>query len=151
MKMKKSILIGFLALLINANVSLGQDIQSSQVPSVVINNFHKAFPNASDVEWEQQGDLYKVEFETGLLSTDHDAWYDQAGKLTEHKEDLSKRDLPQKVLTKIRANFNSYRIDDVKKITKGNSIGYTLELKSFTEELKVAFDANGNVLSQVLD
>ena len=149
--MKRSILIGFVALLFNANVSLGQDIPQSQVPSLVINNFHKTFPNASDAEWEQQGDLYKVEFETGLLSTDHDAWYDKAGKLTEHKEEISKRDLPQKVLTTIKRDFNDYRIDDVKKITKGNSIAYTLELKSFTEELKVAFDANGNVLSKALD
>jgi len=149
--MKRSILIGFVALLFNANVSLGQDIPQNQVPSLVINNFHKSFPKAADAEWEQQGDLYKVEFETGLLSIDHDAWYDKAGKLTEHKEEISKGDLPQKVLTTIKRDFNDYRIDDVKKITKGNSIAYTLELKSFTEELKVAFDGNGNVLSKALD
>lgn len=149
--MNKSILTGFFALLINANVSFGQDITPSQVPSVVVNNFHTAFPSASDTEWEQQGDLYKVEFETGLLSTDHDAWYDKAGKLVEHKEEISKRNLPQQVLTKIQQEFKDYRVDDVKKITKTNGIVYTLELKSAAEELKVAFDANGKLLSKVLD
>ncbi|MGK9118343.1 PepSY-like domain-containing protein [Olivibacter jilunii] len=149
--MEKSMLIGFFALLINAGVSLGQDIQPSQVPSVVVNSFNKAFPKASDVEWEMQGDLYKVEFETGLLSVDHDVWYDKGGKLIEHKEEISKKDLPSTVLATIKKDFSKYRIEDVKKITKAQQVVYTLELKSAAEELKVAFDTNGKVLSSALD
>lgn len=149
--MEKSILTGFFALLINANVSFAQDIQQSQVPSVVVNSFHKTFSNASDVEWELQGDLYKVEFETGFLSTDHDAWYDKGGKLVEHKEEIAKRDLPSAVLAAIKKDFNSYRVDDMKRITKGQQVIYTLELKNAAEELKVAFDNRGKVLSKALD
>ncbi|MEH6307143.1 PepSY-like domain-containing protein [Olivibacter sp. CPCC 100613] len=149
--MEKRILMGFFALLINAHLLFGQDIQASQVPSVVINNFHKSFSNASDVEWKLQGDLFKVEFETGFLSTDHDAWYDKGGKLIEHKEEISKNDLPSAVRTTIKKDYNNYRVDDVKKVTKGKQVVYTLELKSVREELKVAFDANGKLLSKVLD
>lgn len=138
-------------LLLLANISFGQEIPQSQVPSLIVNNFQKQFPSISGVEWELKGDLYEVEFETGLLGKDHEAWYNKTGKLVYHKEEISKSDLPKKVLDKIGTDFGGYRVDDVKKITEGNKTTYTLELKSFTEEWKVAFDKEGTVLSKIAD
>lgn len=149
--MKKQFLIGLFALAAFANTVLGQDIPQSQVPSLVVNGFQKAFPKASDVEWELKGDLYQVEFETGLAGADHKAWYDKTGKLIKHKEEISKSELPQKVLAKINSDFSAYRVDDVNKITENGKVTYTLELKSPTEEWKVAFDPEGKVLSKVAD
>jgi hypothetical protein len=117
----------------------------------VVNSFQKSFPKASDVEWEMDGVNYKVEFETGMLGTDHDAWYDNTGKLIRQKEEISKTDLPQKVSSKLSSDFSGYRVDDVKKITEGNKVTYTLELKTLTEEWKVAFDSEGTMLSKVAD
>ncbi|MGG7035898.1 MAG: PepSY-like domain-containing protein [Flavobacterium sp.] len=147
--MKRIFLIGVFACFVNT-VS-AQDIPQSQVPSLVVNNFQQSFPKAFDVEWELKGNLYKAEFETGLLGTDHDVWYDKTGKLVRHRQEISKSDLPQKVLAKISSNFKNYRVEDVKKISEGNKITYTLELKSFSEEWKVAFDSEGTVLSKVAD
>lgn len=147
--MKRIFLIGVFACFVNT-VS-AQDIPQSQVPSLVVNNFQQSFPKAFDVEWELKGNLYKAEFETGLLGTDHDVWYDKTGKLVRHRQEISKSDLPQKVLAKINSNFKNYRVEDVKKISEGNKITYTLELKSFSEEWKVAFDSEGTVLSKVAD
>ncbi len=149
--MKKSILIGAFVLKFFANTAFGQDIPQSQVPSVVVNNFQQTFPKAFDVEWEIDGENYKVEFETGLLGRDHDVWYDKTGKLIRHKEEISKSDLPQKVLAAINGDFSSYRVDDLKRNTEGDKVTYMLELKTFTEEWKVAFDAEGNVLSKIAD
>lgn len=149
--MKKIILIVSFAFTCFANTAFGQDIPQSQVPSVIVNNFQQTFPKAFDVEWELKGETYKVEFETGLLGTDHKVWYDKTGKLVRHKEDISKSDLPQKVLAKINSDYRSYFVSDVKKITEGSKVTYTLELKTFTEEWKVAFDTEGNVLSKVAD
>lgn len=149
--MKKTILIVSFAFTCFANTAFGQDIPQSQVPSVIVNNFQQTFPKAFDVEWELKGDNYKVEFETGLLGTDHEAWYDKAGKLVRHKEEISKNDLPQKVLAKISSDFSGYRTDDIEKITEGDKVIYKLELKSFTEEWKVAFDSEGNVINKVAD
>lgn len=149
--MKKTILIVSFAFTCFANTAFGQDIPQSQVPSVIVNNFQQTFPKAFDVEWELKGDNYKVEFETDLLGTDHEAWYDKTGKLVRHKEEISKNDLPQKVLAKISSDFSGYRTDDIEKITEGDKTIYKLELKSFTEEWKVAFDSEGNVLSKVAD
>ena len=149
--MKTNFLIGVIALLFFASTTHGKDLPKSQVPSLVINSFQQAFPKAFDIDWELDGELYKVDFEIGLLGTHHDVWYDKAGKLVRHKEEISKSDLPQKVLAKIKSDFSGYRIDDVKKITEGNVTSYTLELKRITKEWKMAFDADGNILSQIAD
>lgn len=149
--MKKIILITSFAFTCFANATFGQDVPQSQVPSLVVNNFQQSFPKAFDVEWELNGVNYKVEFETGLVRTDHEMWYDKTGKLLRHKEEISQSDLPQKVVTKINSEFSGYSVDDMKRITEGNKATYTLELKSFTEEWKVVFDADGNVLSKIAD
>lgn len=149
--MKKIFLMGSLVLALFANTASAQDLHQSQVPSLVLNSFQKAFPKATDVEWELDGQNYKAEFETGLLGTDHDVWYSKTGTLIRHKEEISKNKLPQKVLAKINRDFNGYRADDVKKITEGGKTTYTLELKSFTKEWKVALDSEGTLLSKVAD
>ncbi len=149
--MKRIVLITSFAFTCFATTAFGQDIPQSQVPSVIVNNFQQTFPKANDVEWEMDGEQCKVEFETGMLGTEHDVWFDKTGKLTRHKEEISKSDLPQKVLEKINSEYSSYRVDDVKKITEGDKATYKLELKKLTEEWKVALDSEGNVLSKLAD
>lgn len=149
--MKRVFLIGSLALVLFTNTACGQDVSQSQVPSVIVSSFQKEFPKAIDAEWEKEGVNYKVEFETGATKIDHDVWYDSTGKLIRHKEEIAQTELPQKVSEKIKNSFNGYRLKDVKRITEGNKISYKMELKSATEEWKVVFDSEGNVLSKIAD
>lgn len=149
--MKSIFLTTALTIFSLTNKVVAQEMPQNQVPSVIVNNFQKQFPKAFDVEWELKGNLYQVEYEIGALGADHESWYNQTGKLVQHKEEISKKDLPQKVLSSIDKSFSLYRIDDVKKITETNNVTYTLELKSFTEEWKVAYDNNGKLLSKIAD
>lgn len=149
--MKRIIIIATLAFASFTCTAFGQDIMQSQVPSLIANSFQQTFPKAFDVEWEMDGENYKVEFETGLLRLDHEVWYDKTGKILRHKEEISQSDLPAKVMTKLNGEFNAYSVDDVKRITEGTKVIYTLELNSFTEEWKVIFDPEGNVLSKIAD
>ncbi|MBL7713440.1 MAG: PepSY-like domain-containing protein [Chitinophagaceae bacterium] len=146
----KKIILAALLLKLTDRVS-AQDIAQNELPSLVRNSFQKTFPKASDVEWETEGGLYKVEFETGLFGTDHHAWFDGAGKLVRHKEEIGKSDLPAAVRSKLDKAFSGYRVDDIDKISTGTKVTYTMELKRFTEEWKVAFDAAGNMLSKIAD
>jgi hypothetical protein len=131
--------------------SFAQDVPQSQVPSLVLNSFQQAFPKASDVDWEMDGDKYKVDFEIGLKGVDHEVWYDQGGKLLKHTEEISKADLPEAVRAKIEADYGSYRIDDVRKITEGSGSIYSLEAKKGNEEWKITFDSAGKELSKIAD
>jgi hypothetical protein len=148
---KKVFSTTLLALACFASSTFAQSIPQSQVPSVIVNNFQKAHPKAFDVEWKLDRDYYKVDFETGLLNLDHDVWYDKSGKVIRHKEEISKSDLPKQVQNAISKNFSGFRVEDVKKTTENNKATYSLDLKKLTEEWKVAFDSDGNVLSKIAD
>jgi hypothetical protein len=137
--------------LLNTLDSVAQDIPQSQLPSLILNNFQKTFPKASDVEWEMDGSFYKAGFETGLYGADHQVWFDKSGKLAKHKEEISKSDLPGAVRTKLDKVWSNYRVDDVDKITEAGKVTYMIELKTFSEEWTVIFDAAGNVLGKVAD
>src|SRR5690606_17681818 len=149
--MKKHFIFGLAAILFFGGTAIAQDIPQSQVPAGVVSNFQKAFPNATDVEWEMDGHLYKVEFEIGTQKFDHDVWYDDAGQLLKHKEEISRNSLPRQVAAVIKQEFKGYRIDDVEKITEGDKVTYKLEVKSRTEEWNLTLDADGNVLTKVAD
>lgn len=145
--MKNLILtISFLGL--SFNQISAQDIHQSEVPSVILNHFQKTFSKASDIEWEIKGNLYEVEFETGFLGDDHKVLYSRDGKLVRHEEEISKSGLPKAVLASINRSFSGYRIDDVKKIAEGRKVVYKTELKNFTQEWKVLFDAQGRILQK---
>lgn len=148
--MKKVTLIIAAALFLMVGSVTAQDLSQGQVPSVILNNFKKAFPKASDVEWEMKGDLYNVEFETGS-STDHEVWYNSEGTLTKHKEDISRKELPNAVTQKIKQEFKGYRLSEVKRITAGSDVVYTMELKSLSKEWEISIDSTGKILRQHAD
>lgn len=132
------------------NIS-AQDIRQSEVPSVILNHFQKSFPKAADIDWEIKGNYYEVEFETGFLGDDHKILYSRDGKLVRHEEEISKSNLPKTVLASIKRLFNGYRTDDIKKITEGGKVIYNVELKNYSQEWKVVFDAQGRILQKKED
>ncbi|QCR23155.1 PepSY-like domain-containing protein [Pontibacter sp. SGAir0037] len=149
--MKKHILIIPAIVLFFSNLALAQDIPQSQVPSVILNNFKKDFPKASDVEWEKEGDLYHVEFETGW-NTDHEIWYQPSGSVSKLKEDITRKELPKEVINRINSDFKGYSLDDLERIRTGAETVYKVELSSFTkQDLEVVLDAKGSVLNQKAD
>lgn len=149
--MKKTILAFAAGIFLFASSCLAQDILPSQVPSLVLNNFQTSFPKAYDVEWEMDKNLYKVEFETGIISKDHDIWYDQTGKIVRQKDEISATDLPKSILTTINSQFAGYRMEDTKKITEGQTVTYKVELENNSEEWKVIFDSNGTITQKIAD
>lgn len=129
-----------------------QKLPATQLPAPVQTAFIKAFPNAMDVEWKLSGTQYKVEFETGLFFTDHEAWYDASGKLIRHEEEISASDLPAAVTAAINTEFPGYRVDDTERITIDGVVSYVVELKmKGYQEWKVAYDAAGKQLQKQAD
>jgi len=140
--MKKIILLT--TALFYSVISFAQDIRANEVPSVVLNTFKQKFPKATDVEWELENKLYKVEFE--ISRKDHEAWISSEGSVVKHKQDLKATDLPKAVTASIAANYKGFRIDDVDKIETGANTLYKVELKTSSQEQDVFFDQNGKVV-----
>ena len=144
----KSWLVLFYAVGLTFNAA-AQDIPQSQVPSVVLNAFQGTFTNAADVEWETKGDLFKAEFE--LNKRGHDVWIDKTGKITKHKEDFPKKDLPQAIQQQIASEFKAYKLDDADKIDMDGKIFYQVELDGTTDDRKVLFSEDGKVQENTID
>lgn len=140
-----------LLLLFNILTLGAQDLSKKEVPSVILNNFQNSFPKASDIEWEKKGDHYKVDFEIGFRNNDHTAWYNSEGELLHHKEEISRRDLPEAVYSVIKENYKWYIIKDIERITKNREITYKVELKSIREEWDIVFDEAGEIINKRRD
>ena len=137
--MKTTIL--FTGLLFFSALTYAQDIDVSNVPSVVLNSFNKNFPTATDVEWERKGELFNVEFDVKFR--DHEAWLNSKGGIVKHKKQLKAGELPVAVANTIKQNFKGYRIDDVDQYEERKQFFYKVELKNYGEERNLVFDQKG--------
>lgn len=149
--MNQKIILGMVVFITFISFSFGQKMPQRNVPSVIVNSFQHDFPKAKDIEWKKKDTVYQVEFEIGWRDRDHKIWYNTSGKILRHKQEISKKDLPDKVSEKLSAEYKWYRIKDVKKIETPEEILYTLEAQSITEEWKLTLDEEGNILGRVAD
>lgn len=150
--MKSRNFITVVIMILFTGIVVGQKVHKSQVPSIVINKFYQQFPKAKDVEWKLESSVYKVEFEIGMFFYDHTIWYDATtGKIIRHKEEIPSSQLPTSVVQTLKREFKGYYKSDIQRLTEGNKITYSLEMKNLSEEWKVSLDADGNILSKVYD
>lgn len=150
MKHVKTVILAFIGLGA-VHIAAAQDIPQSNVPAAVAAAFGKQFPKAMDIEWEMSTGLYKVEFELDRR-IDHEVWFDEAGRIVKHQEEISLKELPGKVRDMIKRDFSGYTIDDLERITESNKVVYKVELNSLLQQdWEILADAAGNVLSKMAD
>lgn len=126
-------------------VCCAQDIPETNVPSVALNAFKSAFPQARDTEWEMKGDVYNVEFE--IDRTDHEVWMDRNGKIIRHETDIRAADVPANIRTAVLERHKNMTIDDAEKIEKDGKTYYKIELDGKTGDMDVFTDDKGNELT----
>lgn len=131
--------------------SFAQDIPQSQVPAVVVNGFQQKYSKAADVEWEKKGEIFEVEFETGIPSKDHKMHIDKAGKVIMHAQDIAKSELPALVRKSIRQQFPGYASSDAVRIEQKGVVTYQVELEKKKDDRKVTFDIKGKVVENIAD
>lgn len=134
--------------LLLSGVTYGQDIAVKDVPSVVMNSFKKAFPNAAAVEWEMKGDLYNAEFDVNRR--DHEVWLNSKGSIMKHKQEIKSREIPEVVMKNLKQNFKGYWIDGVDKYEVAKQFFYKVELQTLTKEVNVVLDSKGAIVNRVL-
>ncbi|NRR90278.1 PepSY-like domain-containing protein [Winogradskyella undariae] len=137
------------ATLVTLTVS-AQDLRMDEVPANLITDFQKNHKTALDVEWEMEGDNYKVEFDEGKL--DYEIWYTKSSEVVKSKKEITERDLPSAILSVIKSKYSGYKVDEAKVTELNKNKRYEVELdKGWEEELKVVFDEKGNVISSIKD
>ena len=136
-------------LLVAGSYVNAQEVQSKNVPSIIINALQLKFPKATDVIWELENGLYKAEFEIGRL--EYEVWLDHSGKLKRWKQDFDKEKLPDAVKSSIKKSFDGFVPSSVERLQEGRSVFYKMRLTKSKEKHKVLFTEHGKLLSnQVL-
>ncbi|MXV38325.1 hypothetical protein GO491_06485 [Flavobacteriaceae bacterium Ap0902] len=148
--MKNKILTIASLFVLGLGTSYAQEIAQNQVPDVIQTSFQQKFPKASDIEWEKEGNLYKVEFEIGW-SQDYDAWYDARGNLVKYKAEVAEKDLPAAITNAIKSNYPVYKIDDADMYVENGKTVYKIEIEKADEKRDIYLDKNGKTVKGLLN
>lgn len=137
----------FIAIALFATAAIhAQDLTESQVPESFTAGLLKAYPNATDIEWERSGNDYKVEFDVGRM--EHEIWFNKDGDTVKIEKELTRSEIPSALLQVIGKDYPDYKIDSVESTLKNGVTTYEIELeKGWDEDLKVIFSQEGKVLS----
>ena len=121
---------------------------AANVPAGVTAAFQAAYPGATDVEWEKEGDDYEVEWE--MNGEEYEATYSATGMLknTDAGINLTIDELPLPVQQAVNTNFPGYLMDDVQQVTVNGQQQFEVEMNSRAGDRKKAtFTANGQLVS----
>ncbi|AZI27651.1 hypothetical protein EA772_20730 [Pedobacter sp. G11] len=147
MNYKSTIMAAFL-LVGGIASSNAQDIDQSKVPAAVKAAFAKAYPKATDVDWEMKGGNYEADFDLGKI--DHKATYMGNGKVVSFEKDIPNAQLPAAIAKSIKAKYPKGRIDDVDWINTGGKISYKVDIEG-TPDVNVWYGADGKFIKEVAD
>lgn len=144
------------AILIAVPMILGQanagekELKKDQVPKAVIAAFEKAFPNAKELEFEEElfegKTAYEVEYKKD--GVEYEFLYSADGKLLQKEEEIDVKTLPDPVIQAILKAHPKAKIKEAEKLMKpdGTVTGYEVEIKVAGKEIELELDVSGNIL-----
>ena len=128
-----------------------QNLHTKKIPSVILNNFILKYPKAKHVEWEMKGANYLVEFNT-KQSKDQEVLYTPTGDFLKHKENISKKELPDQVIDVVNTSFKEYSVHNAERISTNNGVTYKIDLHSIKKsDWEIITNKRGIILSKNRD
>lgn len=126
-------------------------ISSEEIPSVVINSFHKAYPNAeikgTSIEKENGKHYYEIE---SMEGTKHiDLLLTHSGQIKEVEETVSQSELPAQVMKTLNIKYQDLEINKAEKVTSGKKITYELSIESSDKKHEVVISPKGNIIKSI--
>ncbi len=144
------------AVLIAVPMILGQanadekELKKDQVPKAVIAAFEKAFPNAKELEFEEElfegKTAYEVEYKKN--GKEYEFLYSVEGALLQKEEEIDVKSLPEPVAQAVKKAHPKGEIKEVEQLMKpdGTVTGYEVEIKVAGKEIELELDVSGNIL-----
>ena len=125
-------------------------MKKDQLPKAVIAAFEKAFPNAKELEFEEElfegKTAYEVEYKRD--GKEYEFLYSTEGVLIQKEEDIDVKTLPDPVIQAILKAHPKAKIKEAEKLMKpdGTVTGYEVEIKVAGKELELELDVNGKIM-----
>jgi len=151
--MKKSIFIAIAATVVST-AACGQKKEhdnKESAPAVVQTAFQEMFPSVSEViAWEKESaDEWEAGFVMDGLEYSANFLADGTWKETEHV--INNAEIPVNLQSTLDSAFVGYVLEEAEIVETSTDTVYEFELISSENELEVVIDANGVVLSQVVE
>ncbi|MCR9065512.1 MAG: PepSY-like domain-containing protein [Cytophagales bacterium] len=96
--------------------------EETEIPNVVKTSLEKAYPNASDVEWSNEGKDFEASFENG--KEELSVVFDGRGNILETEKEVEVSELPEK----IKAALNGKKVSEAAIISKNGETFYEAEV-----------------------
>lgn len=104
--LKIAALILFTTMTVNA-----QDVKNEEISKNLKSQFEKEYPNATEIEWEKENNLFNVEFD--IDEKEQEIWYDDSGNIIKTEHELEEAELPEAIRSKIKSSYSAFKIDDI--------------------------------------
>lgn len=120
----------------------------------VRNEFDRMYPDAWDIEWEDQGTYWEVSFETGSRpdGTDHKAWYDKGGNWIQTCTDVLLSAVPQEIKDYLMASEfgnGQFEDNDAEYFETQSGNFYRFDMRQGGREVEVDVTEDGKVSQAV--
>ena len=120
----------------------------------VRSEFARMYPDAWDVEWEYQGQMWEVTFETGsrLNGTEREAWYDMSGSWVRTVTDVFLSSVPQNIrdyLLSSEFGSGQFTDNDAEYYQTPDGNFYRFDIRVDGKEINVDVTESGKVSQSV--
>lgn len=124
-----------------------------QVSPEVDEAFYAMYPDASNVDWEREGNYFVADFWRNDMNTDAEAWFDGAGRWQMTITEIAYEQLPQPVRTSFEGSeYAAWRVEDVDLVERsGREAVYVLDIEQGEQELDLYYTADGVLIKAVDD
>jgi hypothetical protein len=153
MKLTKILLIALAAIFLlseSNNFTFAQEkkMNEKDVPTMVMNSFHKAYPKAEikgiSTETEKGKNYFEIESVEG--SKHIDLLISKTGQITEVEETIPVEQLPSRIMKALETKFKGLKIEKAEKVSHGAVTNYELLIENKTGKNEVKMDAAGKIL-----
>jgi hypothetical protein len=124
--------------------------QNVVVPKEVQHSFQEMYPNAEDIKWEQEENMFEAEFLSGGLSME--ACFMPDGSFVESETEIPDDELPPFITNYLMENYPGYTIREADKVTDAEAnVFYEVEIMVQDTDYEVLFNEDGRFMKVETD
>lgn len=141
--MKKMIIMMTAAVLLLSGSSFAANTHA-EVNESTLSAFAKDFSAATNVNWEERGSFYLVEFKVGDVR--FNAAYNKEGDLLASSKSIQLDELPLAVTQAINKKYHGYDIgNNAAELTHEGKTNYYLTIANSRQVLQISVDTDGRI------
>ncbi|MCT4623198.1 MAG: PepSY-like domain-containing protein [Schleiferiaceae bacterium] len=122
------------------------EVKQEETPEAVLKSFNSMFPNAQEVEWELEEDVWEAEFT--LDEHEVSAEFNLEGEWLETETELGKEQIPHAVASVISEKYPNCMWLGYEEVRKPEFMAYEIEIEFEGETHEILISGSGEILEE---